>query len=290
MPVARCSTVLLTRIAWRNGGRQGVRKTQVRRPSGPVACQSRRSAGPLRRGCAQRADPHAAAPVLTERGVKGAGRPDQRLQQRYPHALFFRAPPGVGGLQVAPFHSGLGSRELFSRPVSDGASLCSFVPPVPAEAFVDFLAGGQGRIQPRVERRSPGRRPLGDLLARSAFVRGINHDSLYLIGFQISARWSMAASNQSDMPPPSLGKYSSSLQKRTSSPAPGLPWGNASRRTYAPATSRSLDWPDGVKSAKHLQSARSSPRPGRTDRAQNPKPKPRPAQRMPSSNSGWRNW
>jgi hypothetical protein len=119
MPVARCSTLLLTRIAWWNGGRQGVRKTQVRRPSGPVACQSRRSAGPLRRGCAQRADPNAAAPVLTERGLEGAGRPDQRPQQRYPHALFFRAPPGVSGLQVAPFHSGLGSRELFGRPVSD---------------------------------------------------------------------------------------------------------------------------------------------------------------------------
>ena len=57
--------------------------------------------------------------VLTERGLEEPGRPDQRPQQRYPHALFFRAPPGVGGLQVAPFHYGPGSRELFSRPMSD---------------------------------------------------------------------------------------------------------------------------------------------------------------------------
>jgi hypothetical protein len=98
---------------------------------------------------------------------------------------------------------------------------------MPAEAFVDFLAGGQGRIQPRVERRSPGRRPLGDLLARSAFVRGINHDSLYLIELPDLGSVVDGSQQPNDMPPPSLGKYSRSLQKRTSSPAPGLPWGNA---------------------------------------------------------------
>jgi hypothetical protein len=57
--------------------------------------------------------------MLTERGLEEAGRPDQRPQHRYPHALFFRAPPGVGGLRSPLFHSGLGSRELFGRPVSD---------------------------------------------------------------------------------------------------------------------------------------------------------------------------
>ena len=57
--------------------------------------------------------------VLTDRDLEETDRPDQRSQQHCPRAFFFRAPPGVGGLQVAPFHFGLGSRELFSRPVSD---------------------------------------------------------------------------------------------------------------------------------------------------------------------------
>jgi hypothetical protein len=126
-----------------------------------------------------------------------------------------------------------------SRPAAEGTlqpprvrlslSLFSFVPPVPAEAFVDFLAGGQGRIQPRVERRSPGApaawRPIGALRLRT----GINHDSLYLIELsrsRIAGRWK-PATNADMPPPPSLGKYSRSLRKRTSSPAPGLPWGNA---------------------------------------------------------------
>jgi hypothetical protein len=37
--------------------------------------------------------------VLTDGGLEEADGSDQRPQQRDPHAFFFRAPPGVGGLQ-----------------------------------------------------------------------------------------------------------------------------------------------------------------------------------------------
>ena len=56
--------------------------------------------------------------ALDDKGRASADLQDQGAQRRYPHAPF-RAPPAVGGLRLVPFCSGLGSTELFSRPVFD---------------------------------------------------------------------------------------------------------------------------------------------------------------------------
>jgi hypothetical protein len=144
MAVARSSTLLLTRIAWWNGGRRGVRKTRVRRPSGPVACQSRRSAGPLRRGYAQRADPDAAAPGAYRARSRGSRPSRPAAAATLPARSLLPSSTGRGRASGRPFSF---------RPRVEG----TLQPPrVRLSLFILLCAPGAGRGFRRLSHKRSG--------------------------------------------------------------------------------------------------------------------------------------
>jgi hypothetical protein len=113
----------------------------------PVACQSRRSAGPLRRGYAQRADPDAAAPDAYGTRSRGSRPSRPAAAAPLPARSLFPSSTGRGRAQVAPFSF---------RPRVEG----TLRPPrVRLSLFILLCAPGAGRGFRRLSRRRSGQAP-----------------------------------------------------------------------------------------------------------------------------------